>query len=169
MFWIRCFKGCPSNAANRQQSGPTNQCASSKAVCFEEHVGFRGFLPPKNDETEDFWTHFTSKPPAPWSSCLLCSYLSPGSGHPLQPLVLWAAPQDTGLLGFGPVVLSAHAVGHHRRLGPQNAAAAKHAPLPQSAAAGLGALWEDVDGVKGVTHKNKRACPQEGSDSIIKG
>lgn len=62
----------------------------------------------------------------------------------MQPLVLRAAPQDAGLLGFGPVVLSAHAVGHHHRLGPGISAAAERAALPQAAAAGLGALWTDT-------------------------
>lgn len=75
-------------------------------------------------------------------------YLSPGSGNPLQPFVLGAAPQDTGLLGFGFVVLSAHAVGHHHRVGPRISAAAKHAPLPQSTATGLGALRVDKEGSK---------------------
>lgn len=68
------------------------------------------------------------------------SYLSPGSGKPLEPLILGAAPQDAGLLGFGFVVLSAHAVGHHHRFGPGVSAAAKHAPLPESTATALGTL-----------------------------
>lgn len=69
-------------------------------------------------------------------SLLLLSYLSPRSGKPLQPFVLGAAPQDAGLMGFGFVVLSAHAVGHHR-CDPRVGAAAKHASLPQSPATGL--------------------------------
>ncbi len=75
----------------------------------------------------------------------LSSYLSPGSGDPLQPFVLGAAPQDAGLLGFGFVMLSAHAVGHHDRFGSRISAAAKHAPLPQTSATGLGALQVDKE------------------------
>lgn len=70
-------------------------------------------------------------------SLLLLYYLSPGSGKPLQPFVLRAAPQDAGLLGFGFVVLSAHAVRHHHRCDPGVGAAAKHTSLPQSPATGL--------------------------------
>lgn len=65
------------------------------------------------------------------------SYLPPGTGKPLQPFVLRAAPQDAGLLGFGLVVLSAHAVRHHHRCDPGVGAAAEHASLPQPSAAGL--------------------------------
>lgn len=68
---------------------------------------------------------------------LLLYYLSPRGGKPLQPFVPRAAPQDAGLLGFGFVVLSAHAVRHHHRCDPGVGAAAKHTPLPQSPATGL--------------------------------
>lgn len=67
-------------------------------------------------------------------------YLSPRRQDPLQPLVLGAAPQDTRLLGFGFVVLPAHAVGHDHGSGPGISAAAEDASLPQATAAGLGAL-----------------------------
>lgn len=73
-------------------------------------------------------------------------YLSPRRQDPLQPLVLGAAPQDTRLLGFGFVVLPAHAVGHHHGSGPGISAAAEDAPLPQATAAGLGALRADGQG-----------------------
>lgn len=67
-------------------------------------------------------------------------YLSPRRQDPLQPLVLGAAPQDTRLLGFGFVVLPAHAVGHDHGSGPGISAAAEDAALPQATAASLGAL-----------------------------
>lgn len=73
-------------------------------------------------------------------------YLSPRRQDPLQPLILGAAPQDTRLLGFGFVVLPAHAVGHHHGSGPGISAAAEDAPLPQATAAGLGALRVDRHG-----------------------
>lgn len=65
------------------------------------------------------------------------SYLSPGGGEPLQPVVAGAAPQDAGLLGFGSVVLPTHAVRNHHGRHPGVGAAAEHAPLPQPAAAAL--------------------------------
>lgn len=71
---------------------------------------------------------------------ILSLYLSPWRRDPLQPLILGAAPQDTRLLGFGFVVLPAHAVGHHHGSGPGISAAAEDTPLPQATAAGLGAL-----------------------------
>lgn len=77
-------------------------------------------------------------------------YLSPGRWNPLQPLVLGAAPQDTSLLGFGFVVLSAHAVGHNHRFGPRISATAEHAPLPQATATSLGALRVDKRGRDGT-------------------
>ena len=76
-------------------------------------------------------------------------YLTPRGQNPLQPFVLRAAPQDAGLLGFGLVVLSAHAVRHHHCFGPGISAAAKDASLPQSAATGFGALPVDKDRRKG--------------------
>lgn len=85
-------------------------------------------------------------------SLLLLYYLSPGGGKPLQPFVLGAAPQDAGLLGFGFVVLSAHAVRHHHRCDPGVGAAAKHTPLPQSSAAGLRALKTDSK----IIHEQKK-------------
>lgn len=63
-------------------------------------------------------------------NAIVSLYLSPRRQDPLQSLVLWAAPQDTHLLGFGFVVLPAHAVGHDHSSGPRISAAAEDAPLP---------------------------------------
>lgn len=84
-------------------------------------------------------------------------YLSPRRQDPLQPLVLGAAPQDTRLLGFGFVVLPAHAVGHHHGSGPGISAAAEDAPLPQATAAGLGALRADGQGKGAGQGEGRRA------------
>lgn len=82
-------------------------------------------------------------------------YLSPGSKRPLQLVVLWAAAQDAALLGFGSLVLSAHAVGHHRA---GVGALAEHASLPQPAAATLGALpAEDTMRRRGETQVVREA------------
>lgn len=89
-------------------------------------------------------------------SVLLLSHLSPWSGKPLQPFVLRAAPQDAGLLGFGSVVLSAHAVRHHHRCGPGVGAAAKNTSLPQSPATGLRALKVDSREENKNDHKIKK-------------
>lgn len=78
----------------------------------------------------------------------LSSYLSPGSRDPLKPFIFGATPQDTGLLGFRSVVLSAHAVGHHHRFGPRISAAAKYTPLPQPTATCLRALWMDREEIR---------------------
>lgn len=75
------------------------------------------------------------------------SHLSPGRRDPLQPVVPGAAPQDARLLGFWPVVLPAHAVGHHHRVGAGIRAVAEHGPLPQAAAARFGALTDEKEDV----------------------
>ena len=123
--------------------GWQSECIN-KSWFFWQNSSASGQIFPQISKAENNLCHFYHYRSRSFTS--LFPYLSPLSGVPLQPFVLGAAPQDAGLLGFGFVVLSAHAVGHHHRLGPGIGAAAKHAPLPQSTTTGLGALQVDKGG-----------------------